>query len=133
MGRINITELQEKLRTAGATWEAAPVEKKYRLGYTPHPSEDLKTLEIREKTASANLVYFQATKARTALPVTFDWRDVSGKSFVTPIRDQGSCGSCVSFGCVASVEAACLIQKQTLNQNFDLSEAHLFYCHTNAP
>ena len=32
------------------------------------------------------------------LPDSFDWRNISGVSYVSPIRNQGSCGSCYSFG-----------------------------------
>ena len=31
------------------------------------------------------------------LPSEFDWRNVSGVSYVSPIRNQGSCGSCYAF------------------------------------
>src|SRR5262245_58092237 len=36
-----------------------------------------------------------------AVPAAVDWRNHGG-NFVTPIRDQQSCGSCVSFGTLAS-------------------------------
>ena len=32
------------------------------------------------------------------LPNSFDWRNVSGVNYVSPIRNQGSCGSCYAFG-----------------------------------
>ena len=38
---------------------------------------------------------------RVLLPAKFDWRDVKALS---PIRDQGSCGSCWSFSITATVE-----------------------------
>jgi hypothetical protein len=28
------------------------------------------------------------------LPIAFDWRNVNGQSYVTPVRNQGECGAC---------------------------------------
>lgn len=39
------------------------------------------------------------------LPESFDWRSHNGTSFVSPVRDQGSCGSCYAFGSMAMLEA----------------------------
>ena len=114
------------------------MEREYALGYVPGPSDD--SLDIREFSSTVNAYHSTVaeavrTRARipSTYPPTFDWRNVSGKTFITPIRDQGNCGACVAFGCVAAVEAAVLIKNQSPDQDFDLSEAHLFYCHPNVP
>ncbi len=39
------------------------------------------------------------------LPESFDWRDVNGVNFVSPVRDQGHCGSCYTVATVESFEA----------------------------
>jgi C1A family cysteine protease len=62
-------------------------------------------------------------------PTAYDLRNVGGKNFVTPIRDQSSCGSCVAFGTVATVESRLRVQRNDPNLAVDLSEAHLFFCH----
>ena len=43
--------------------------------------------------------------AAQALPEEFDWRNVDGKDYISPIRNQGSCGSCYAFGTLAMFEA----------------------------
>jgi len=43
------------------------------------------------------------------LPESYDWRNVNGKSFVTPIRNQGQCGSCYSFASMGCLEAGVAI------------------------
>jgi hypothetical protein len=54
-----------------------------------------------------------------------DYRDIAGKSYVTKIKDQGSCGSCVAHGHVATLESMALLEHGVA---LDLSEAELFFC-----
>jgi C1A family cysteine protease len=63
------------------------------------------------------------------LPSKFDWRNVSGVNWTTPIKNQSSCGSCVSFGTLASLEALLKIRTfKSSSKVIDLSEAHLLFC-----
>ena len=39
------------------------------------------------------------------LPSSFDLRDIDGRSYIGAVRDQGACGSCWSFGTLASAES----------------------------
>jgi inhibitor of cysteine peptidase len=64
---------------------------------------------------------FPAVKA-SALPAALDWRD---SGIVTPVRDQGGCGSCWAFGTVGVMESA-LWKSGTANVN--LSEQFLVSC-----
>jgi C1A family cysteine protease len=77
-----------------------------------------------------DLSHLQASQARTlapqeALPSTWDWRNVGGASYVTAIKDQGTCGSCYAFGYLASLESRLLIRGQG---EFDLSENQAKEC-----
>lgn len=58
-------------------------------------------------------------------PDSFDWRNVDGKNYVTSVKDQGQCGSCVAFATVGAFES---IIKITEDNTVDLSEAHLYFC-----
>ena len=57
-------------------------------------------------------------------PDTFDWRD---HGIMTPVRNQGACGSCVAFGVIGAFEA--VIAKEGDGMH-DLSEAHLYFCNS---
>ncbi len=67
------------------------------------------------------------TISLSSAPTQFDWRDIAGTDWTTPVRNQLSCGSCVAFGTISALEAVIQIE---LNQqlDIDMSEAHLFYC-----
>jgi cathepsin L len=54
---------------------------------------------------------------------TFSWRD-AGR--VTPVRDQGNCGSCWAFGTVAALESSNWINSS--HMPFDKAEQHLLSC-----
>jgi len=65
------------------------------------------------------------------LPATFNWAtsdNYLGAPKLTPIRDQGSCGSCWAFSTVAAFEGNIYIKDNLLS---DLSEQFLLSCNTD--
>ena len=61
-------------------------------------------------------------------PPSWDWRNVNGENWLTPIRDQGYCGSCWAFGAVAAMEAIYNIKNNNPDLDVDLSEQYLVSC-----
>ncbi|CAG2104562.1 unnamed protein product [Medioppia subpectinata] len=62
-----------------------------------------------------------------ALPESFDWRNVSGVSYVTSVKDQGGCGSCYAFGSLGMIEGRLkLLSNNT--ESIDLSEQDVVSC-----
>jgi inhibitor of cysteine peptidase len=61
------------------------------------------------------------------LPVSFDWR---GAGILTPVRDQGNCGSCWAFGTIGPFEANLKWKKGLNDGQADLSEEFLLSCNT---
>jgi len=66
------------------------------------------------------------------LPERFDLRNVSpGRSYIGPVRQQGSCGACYAFSACAAAEGAYNLATGKYNQNcVDFSEAFIAFCLT---
>jgi putative hemolysin len=58
-------------------------------------------------------------------PPSFDWRNYSGQNWMTPVKNQGSCGSCWAFSTVGVVEAIYNIATSNPNLDLNLSEEYL--------
>ncbi|XP_078588019.1 dipeptidyl peptidase 1-like isoform X1 [Branchiostoma floridae x Branchiostoma japonicum] len=65
--------------------------------------------------------------AAAQLPESFDWRKVMGLNFVSPIRDQGQCGSCYAFASMGMLEARLRVLTNN-TQQFVLSPQEIVSC-----
>ena len=68
-------------------------------------------------------IYTDRILNAVALPASFDWWS---KGVMTPIKDQGNCGSCYSFAITRSFESALMIQSG--KPALDLSEQQIVSC-----
>ena len=137
---IDLAQLRSDLDDADAPWEMAETtmtaltedERRIRLGVTPPPDEP-SAEEVHEALASGRFATAAFESAEEAgAPAAYDLRNVGGRNFVTPVKDQGGCGSCVAFGTVAALESTARVERGDAGFAIDLSEAHLFYCHGRA-
>ncbi len=114
--------LQDELASKNASWEAKP---------NPHIYLTLEQkkalLGVKPDRAFLRDVKQQGQQAQGFLPSfdqEVDWRTKDGGK-VSPVKDQGTCGSCVSFATVGLMESMALIEKGIL---LDLSEADQHFC-----
>src|SRR3954468_20474920 len=61
-------------------------------------------------------------------PSEFDLRNVGGKNYITPVRDQEDCNSCTAFATVATIEGTINSRQGVSNPALHLSEDQLFDC-----
>jgi hypothetical protein len=61
-------------------------------------------------------------------PTSIDWRNKDGLNYVTPVKDQDICGSCVAFDAVAALESLICIEQSRPGEDIDLSEMNVFMC-----
>lgn len=130
--RLDLQDIQAAIDQFHASWTPAdthvstlPEEEKIRrLGYVP--SGDEVELGEREQRSASNLTAVFATQPKW--PPQHDLRNVGGNNFVTAIRDQGNCGSCVSFGVIAAIETRLKLVRGNPAYAINLSEADLFFC-----
>lgn len=62
------------------------------------------------------------------LPDSFDWRNVNGYNWMTPVKDQAQCGSCWAFAIAGAFEANLKIKYYAPEEDVDLSEQDLTSC-----
>jgi len=134
---IDVKGLAKAIAAQGASWQAGETsmtalsdeERKARLGFVPPPGEP--TLEEIDQALRSGVRPKEAFVAAAAVgaPPAYDLRNVGGRNFVTGVRDQGGCGSCVSFGTCAVLETTLRVATNNPALDVDLSEAQLFYCY----
>ncbi len=61
-------------------------------------------------------------------PPALDWRNFNGRNYVTPVRNQGSCGSCWAFATTGALESNVLIRNNWSGVDVNLSEQTLVSC-----
>jgi C1A family cysteine protease len=136
---VDLKEVRAKLEEAGRPWEMdehtsmaelTEEQRVRRLGFTPPPGELSVAEAVRADATKPRLTRAMITaESAPGVPASFDHRNINGRNFTTPVKDQGGCGSCVAFGTSAVMETTYRRQINDANFALDLSEAHLFYCH----
>jgi len=85
----------------------------------PTKTENVKPDEERENDSQNVTNYSEIAKYlyedidsidETKLPKNWDWRNVGGRNFLPPVRNQGGCGSCYTFSTMTVLESRLRIQ-----------------------
>jgi len=110
---LSVLSLDSKRKHLGAVIDSIPAPSTH--------FADLKTItDIPGKPGPESLG--SPATAAISLPAYFDWRHYNGKSYVTPVKDQGQCGSCWAFSSTAALESRILIDRGMHGLDVDLAE-----------
>lgn len=92
------------------------------------PEERKKYIMHSPTEIKSNNVFSADKRVFAAYPSKLDYRDFLGYNWMTPIRDQGSCGSCWAFSTLGSLEAMIKLYNSDPTMDIDLSEQELVSC-----
>ena len=103
----------------------------YTLGHNAYSDQDLASLASRRNgfVASAKLggARSHTSRSHSSLPSAVDWASAGA---VSPVKDQGTCGSCWSFAATGAIEASLFVDRGV---STSLSEEQLIDCDKGAP
>jgi C1A family cysteine protease len=121
---INVQNLNHTLQKKNAGWVAkdswlthlSKAEARRMMGLKDTPAGDVQFV------APANM------QVQDSGPAALDWRNKDGKNWVSPILNQGNCGSCVAFAAIGVLETQVNISSVFPNLNMRFSPQQLFSC-----
>jgi C1A family cysteine protease len=129
--KASVAAIAAAIKNEGLPWTAGPTEltalsadeQKKHLGLVVTPEERQQLAAEYQRLAAQESQMLGAFAA----PAAVDWRN-NGGNYVSPVKNQGGCGSCVSFCTCAVMESAAKIKLQNPGYAIDLSEGFLQFC-----
>ena len=122
----DLDTIRAAIHEKGARWEAGETA----LSVLPEKERKLRLGHVKPKLTGKEPVLAEGATGSggaAAAFVSFDWSDPA-KSYVTAVRNQGSCGSCWAFAAAAALESYALIKTNQVGQEVNLSEQVLVSC-----
>ena len=113
----NLADLRQSITAAGANWTAGET-----AVTRMTPEEQNRLCGGLAETTRGDAAATMAALPAADLPTSYSWRDVNGKNYVTPVRNQQTCGSCFVFAPVAALESRLLRTYNRPGTDIDLSE-----------
>ena len=129
MPKLTLNKVKALIKSRRAVrWEAGETSVSY-LAMLSKPGMVHMGIGVSEEELAAVQDSMMMTVARAkSPPVRIDWRNHKGANYVTSVRNQLTCGSCVAFATCATLEARDAVKRKAPVPTLNLSEAHLFYC-----
>lgn len=113
-----LADIQAAIEASGARWVAGETS----ISKLPSQERRMRLGALKPVFTGNEIFLTNKTDKFVALPTRFDWRNNNGQNFVTPVRNQGNCGSCWAFAATAGLEAVTLIAQKTPGVDLNLAE-----------
>jgi C1A family cysteine protease len=118
----DLEQIREAIKEKGAHWEAGETS----MSKLPEQERKLRLGHVKPRLTGAEPI-LTADPPGTGASASVDWSDPA-KNYVTPVRNQASCGSCWAFAAAAALESYTLIKQSKPGQELNLSEQVLVSC-----
>lgn len=120
--QIDLNAIRNAIRQRGAQWRAGETS----ISRLPE-AQRLKRLGLKKPATvlSKKQLLTASPPTGATLPSVLDYRNYNGMDYVTPIRDQGNCGSCWAFATTAALESQVLMDT---SMSTDEAEQILISC-----
>ena len=119
---LTINDINKAIDAKGANWKAGktsvwsiPIEGKMEMMGAP---------SVQEK----EFAFHVPKNGSKDIPSKLDWRNKNGMNYMSPVTNQGRCGSCVAFAAVGVLEGQINASNGWPGLNMDFSEQQLFGC-----
>ena len=122
-GLQELAEIRQAIRQKQARWVAGDTS----ISVLPEHLRQYRARLSKPEVKHTD-TFVSAAAPPTGLAATLDWRNNNGLSYVTPIKDQGNCGSCWAFAAAAALESYYLKQENVPGYNENFSEQVLLSC-----
>jgi hypothetical protein len=140
MDSLDVEQLRKAITQAGQSWRVRELtlgERPHALGWEPSDAHKIRrALLVGESVARTRFPHLKADSdaaagsppAGSPWPSSFDWRS---RGVIGPVRDQGQCGSCVSFCTTGLVCAMAGIELGAVG--LEVSEADQHFASSHGP
>jgi C1A family cysteine protease len=122
----DLDHIRAAIHEKGAHWEAGETS----MSALPEQERKLRLGHVKPRLTGKEPVLaegFTGSGGAAAAYTYFDWSDPM-KNYVTPVRNQSSCGSCWAFAAAGALESYALIKNNLVGQDINLSEQVLVSC-----
>jgi C1A family cysteine protease len=119
---VNELQVQKAIQTNKAKWTA------HETWVSKLPQADISRMLGLKHAPDTNDAEFKSLETTAPAQSSIDWRNKDGVNWVSPVLNQGNCGSCVAFATVGTLETQVNITSGIPGLDPTFSAEALFMC-----